>query len=96
MLAESKALKAFLFNRMYRHPRLTGIRSRAKTIVRDLADQLLKVPQGLPPEWRRKTSDDPPDAAADARRVADYIAGMTDRFAVAEHRRLFDATPELR
>ena len=96
MLAESKALKAFLFNRMYRHPRLTGIRSRAKTIVRDLAERLLDAPERLPPEWRRKASNDCRDAAVDARRVADYIAGMTDRFAVSEHRRLFDATPELR
>jgi dGTPase len=48
----------------------------------------------LPPEWREAVRGE--DARASARHVADFIAGQTDRYAIAEHRRLFDATPDLR
>lgn len=90
-IEDSRQLKAFLFERMYRHPSLVVVRRRAWTIVRDLAAKLLAEPGLLPPEWRAADRSE----AAHARRVADYVAGMTDRYAVAEHRRLFDATPDL-
>jgi len=48
----------------------------------------------LPPEWKKGLGSE--DANARARRVADFIAGMTDNFALAEHKRFFDTTPELR
>ena len=95
MLAASEATKAFLFSRMYRHPRLLQVRTRAKQIVEDLAGRLMTEPACLPATWHglggaaRSEQDH-------ARHVADYIACMTDRYAEAEHRRLFDATPELR
>ena len=89
----SSAIKAFLFARMYRHPRLVDMRSRARTGIGDLAGRLLEAPDLLPLRWQ---ADGELDATGHARRVTDYIAGMTDRFALAEHRRLFDATPELR
>lgn len=91
--ADSRAIKAFLFERMYRHPRLVVVRKRAWDIVRDLASRMLDEPEALPAPWHAGSRE--ADPAAHARRVADYVAGMTDRHAVAEHRRLFDATPDL-
>ena len=91
---DSREIKSFLFEHMYRHPRLVAVRRRARTVVQDLATRMLAEPEALPDAWRAAGSDNP-DPATHARRVADYIAGMTDRHAVAEHRRLFDATPDL-
>jgi dGTPase len=89
-----RSIKAFLFPKLYKHPRLMSVRRNAETIVRDLFDRLTREPRLLPEDWRQDL-----DRAAEprlTRRVADYIAGMTDRYAVQEHRRLFDSTPELR
>ena len=58
------------------------------------AEMLEAAPADLPPEWAHDLGAG--DLAGRARRVADFIAGMTDRFALAEHTRLFDSTPELR
>ncbi|MCW6510823.1 deoxyguanosinetriphosphate triphosphohydrolase [Lichenifustis flavocetrariae] len=95
MAEASDRIKSFLFAHMYRHPRLVSVRIRARQIVKDLAEKYVSDPLLLPPEWRTQ-----PDLLADprhcARRVSDYIAGMTDRFAVADHQRLFDDTPDLR
>jgi dGTPase len=63
-------------------------------VVRDLALRLLEEPDLLPPKWRE--GDRPWTQTWQARRVADYVASMTDRFALAEHRRLFDALSDLR
>jgi dGTPase len=68
------------------------VRRDADRILRDLFARFMEDPAALPPEWRDAAGDEP----RHARRVADYIAGMTDRYAVSEHRRLFDATPDLR
>jgi dGTPase len=62
--------------------------------VRDLFRRYSAHVADLPAEWRQGVSG--ADEAARARRIADFIAGMTDRFALAEHGRLFDSTPELR
>jgi dGTPase len=62
--------------------------------VRDLFARYRTRPGDLPPEWREALAGC--DEAARARRIADFIAGMTDRYALAEHERLFDSTPELR
>ena len=64
--------------------------SKAKRIVRDLFDLLLAEPHLLPEDWSAGT--DGPKTLKTARRVADYIAGMTDKFAIDEHARLFDPT----
>ncbi len=90
---DSRQLKEFLLDRMYRHPRLLAVRKHARSIVQDLATKLLEEPQTLPPAWRTEGEDD--RRVSHARRVADYVAGMTDRHAIAEHRRLFDDTPDL-
>jgi dGTPase len=88
MRCHDRALKEFLFERMYRHDRVNRMSSKAGEIVRDLFTLYLAEPQRLPIEWRRLAGGT--DEAQTARLAADYIAGMTDRFAFEEHRRLFD------
>ena len=89
-----RAIKAFLFPRMYRHPRVKLVREQATGVVRDLFARFTATPQAMPPEWAEAAMG--LDEARLTRRVADYIAGMTDSYALSEHRRLFDATPSLR
>lgn len=88
------ALRAFLFARVYRHPRVMGIMGDAEDVVVELFQRYAGDPRALPPEWREEARTG--DERANARHVADFIAGQTDRYALAEHRRLFDATPDLR
>ncbi|HTT78807.1 MAG TPA: deoxyguanosinetriphosphate triphosphohydrolase [Stellaceae bacterium] len=87
MRAHDRALKRFLFARMYRHYRVNRMSSKARRVVRELFQLFLAEPECLPLEWRAPTGA---GAAETARIVADYLAGMTDRFALDEHRRLFD------
>jgi dGTPase len=89
-----KAVKAFLFANMYRHPKVMGVRRQAATVVQDLFARFTSDPSCLPEEWKEGLLR--LDEAHLARRVADYIAGMTDTFALSEHRRLFDSTPDMR
>jgi len=88
MRANDKALRAFLFERMYRHFKVNRMTSKARRVVRDLFALFLAEPECLPTEWREAA--DAPGTAPTARIVADYIAGMTDRFALDEHSRLFN------
>lgn len=88
MRGHDKGLKAFLFENMYRHYKLNRMTSKARRVVRDLFRLLVSEPGCLPTEWRKKAGR--PDTAMTAELVADYIAGLTDRFALDEHRRLFD------
>jgi dGTPase len=88
MREKSAGLRAFLFRRMYRHFRVNRMTSKARRVVADLFRLYHTEPECLPTEWREDT--DAPGTARSARVVADYIAGMTDRFALNEHRRLFD------
>ncbi len=90
LAAADRAIKGFLFPHMYRHPDVLRIRKGATEIVQELFEKLLGNPQLLPAEWKVHESSDV------ARQVADYIAGMTDRYAIQMHRRLFDVTPDLR
>jgi dGTPase len=94
MSTELIQLRGFLFDRVYRHPRVMRIMGGAEDIVVELFDRYTRDPSALPPEWREAVRGE--DARASARHVADFIAGQTDRYAIAEHRRLFDATPDLR
>jgi dGTPase len=89
MAEADRAIKAFLFPRMYRHARIMRIMGDAQAVVADLFARYMRSPGELP--WRNK-----PAAAPAPREVADFIAGMTDRYALSEHSRLFDSTPELR
>jgi dGTPase len=89
-----RAIKAFLETRMYRHARVMRVMDEAAGVLRDLFARYSAHPSDLPPEWSEGLEG--LAEAARARRIADFIAGMTDRFALAEHARLFDSTPELR
>jgi dGTPase len=88
------AIKGFLYPRMYRHERVMRVMGDAERVVRDLFSYFLKAPAELPAEWADGIAS--ADQGARARRIADYIAGMTDRYALVEHARYFDTTPELR
>jgi dGTPase len=87
MASHDAALKDFLFRNMYRHFRVNRSVIKAKRIVNELFALFLAEPLVLPPEWA--ASCGPPKSLETARIVCDYIAGMTDRFAIQEHRRLF-------
>jgi dGTPase len=84
-------IKTFLFGHMYRHPEVRSVRDRADAIVRRLFKAYFTDPSAMPPDWAAKAHQD-----GRARAVADYVAGMTDRFAIAEHARLFDGASDLR
>jgi dGTPase len=88
MYEHERDLRGFLFDRMYRHYRVNRMASKAHRIVTELFNLLLAEPQCLPTEWRQLAHG--PGTQPTARIVADYIAGMTDRFALDEHYRLFD------
>jgi len=80
-------LRRFLMARMYRHWKVNRSRSHAKRIIRQLFDLFIAEPELLPPNWQE--GGDGPRGQRTARRVCDYIAGMTDDFAIDEHKRLF-------
>jgi dGTPase len=83
-----RALREFLHERMYRHWKVNRMTSKARRIVSDLFALFSSEPELLPEPWRSRA---PAAGSADtARLAADYIAGMTDRFALDEHHRLFD------
>jgi dGTPase len=94
MQSELDELRAFLTTRVYRHPRIMRVMGEAEGVVQDLFRRYSAELAALPPEWREQAPE--PGTSAYARHVSDFIAGMTDRYALAEHRRLFDATPDLR
>ncbi|MEZ5886356.1 MAG: deoxyguanosinetriphosphate triphosphohydrolase [Paracoccaceae bacterium] len=85
-----KAIKGFLFTRMYRAPTVVVERQRVTAVVNDLFPLFLKEPALLPPEWQADVAG-AADETALARVVLDYVAGMTDRFALQEHERLVGA-----
>ncbi len=87
-----KAVRSFLFHRMYRAPSVMAIRAEVTQKLDDLFPLFLSRPELLPPEWQ----DDVRAASGEtqlARTVADYVAGMTDRFAIQEHQRLCGGDP---
>ncbi|MFP6730721.1 MAG: deoxyguanosinetriphosphate triphosphohydrolase [Alphaproteobacteria bacterium] len=93
MAAHEKSLKAFLFEHMYRHPRVTTKQDAAKRVLHELFGYYIGSLERLPESWRKAVMDaDEPRAA---RIVADYIAGMTDRYAVAEYNRAFENSLEI-
>jgi dGTPase len=85
---ELAMLKEFLFEKMYRHYRVNRMSSKARRVVKDLFTHYLAEPECLPTDWRTRAQG--LGATDRAILVADYIAGMTDRYALEEHRRLFD------
>jgi len=93
MAEADRAIKGFLYPRMYRHSRIMRIMGDAERLVCALFERYLEQPDDMPAEWAQLAEG---DEAARLRHIADFIAGMTDRYALVEHARLFDSTPELR
>jgi dGTPase len=85
-------IKTFLWHRMYRHQRVMRVMRDAEQIVADLFGRYRADPTALPPEWLQGCQGE----GERIRRIGNFIAGMTDRFALTEHVRLFDSTPDLR
>lgn len=85
-----KVIREFLFVRMYRAPAVIEMREKVTSVVMELFPLFMEEPELLPKQWRKDVADAGEDETALARIVADYIAGMTDRFAIQEHARLFD------
>jgi dGTPase len=81
LFAQLKHIRAFLFTRMYRHPQVNEMRKRTGLVVRDLFATYMNAPELLPGHRQPASLD----KTTLARAVADYIAGMTDRFALQEH-----------
>jgi dGTPase len=85
MAAGVRELKDFLYKNMYSHYRVVRMGDKAGRILRDLFESYVGEPLQLPPQYQERIAADGP-----YRVVCDYIAGMTDRFALDEHRKLFD------
>ena len=81
---QADALKKFLMDHLYRHYKVMRMTAKARRIVRDLFTAFIQDPRLLPPDYRREC------VSLQARAIADYIAGMTDRYAIREHHQLFD------
>ncbi|MDE2445544.1 MAG: deoxyguanosinetriphosphate triphosphohydrolase [Alphaproteobacteria bacterium] len=94
MRENNRVLQQFLSLKMYRHPRVLEIMERAQRVIRDLFNAYMNDEKLLPSDWR----EDHPisDQSRYARQVCDFIAGMTDRYALDQHKRLFDLDPLFR
>ena len=90
LMARLKALKAFQMQKMYRHPRVTASMTRAQAVVTDLFEAFVADPGLLPPDWAAAARKAVPGTVA-----RDYIAGMTDRYALAEYARVFSTEIQL-
>jgi dGTPase len=80
-----------LHARMYRHTKVNRICAKARRTVKDLFRFFMEEPNCLPTAWYEALRANEKDETFKARLIADYIAGMTDRFAVQEHSRLFES-----
>ncbi|MEO1918692.1 MAG: deoxyguanosinetriphosphate triphosphohydrolase, partial [Paracoccaceae bacterium] len=87
LFADLKQIREFLFENMYRHWTVRRMRRKAAQIVVDIFNIFMDDPAMMPPEWKNAAQG---DKAHRARVIADYIAGMTDRFALQEHAKLTD------
>jgi dGTPase len=87
MLEDLAQLRLFLLERMYRHWKVNRTRSQARRMLAEMFQLFMAEPDVLPAEWFARA--EPRDQAGRARVVCDYIAGMTDRYAIEEHKKLF-------
>jgi dGTPase len=87
MHADLAILRKFLFERMYRHYRVNRTRSQARRVLSQLFELFMAEPEVMPPEWGVPALTE--DRTQRARAVCDYIAGMTDRYAIEVHQKLF-------
>ncbi len=95
MAEADRQIKGFLYRHLYRHPDVMRVRAGAAQIIRDLFTAYMEIPSAMgDARWTDGLMD--LSQGQRARHVRDYLAGMTDTYAIAAHRRLFDRTPELR
>jgi dGTPase len=94
MQEKNRVLQSFLSERMYQHPRVNEMMTRARRVIRDLFHAYLADKSLLPANWREESFTD--DRSRFARQVCDFLAGMTDRYALEQHKRLFDLDPLFR
>lgn len=94
MAEKNRVLQSFLRRKMYRHERISDIMDRARRVMRDLFEAYMGEPALMPAGWREHGYAD--DSSDFARQVCDFIAGMTDRYAIEQHKRLFDLDPLFR
>ena len=92
MAEADRSIKAFLYPHVYRQARIMRIRAEADGVLRGLFARYMEAPAEMPEEWARSAAG---GGALQAQAVSDYIAGMTDRYALAQHRRLFGHAPSL-
>jgi len=92
MAAQEKELKSFLYDKLYHHERLAAGRAQAEGIVKDLFACYMNSPQALPAEWQKRALEERQNGLGDAypRLIADFIAGMTDNYALNCYESLFD------
>ena len=88
LVSADKAVKKFLSENMYRHHRVNRMTSKARRVVREIFLILFDEPELLPAEWRNQAENQ--EDSIRARIIADYISGMTDRYALEVHKKLFD------
>ena len=88
MMADLGVLRRFLYERMYRHYRVNRTRSQARRILAEMFQLFMAEPEVMPTDWGVLAATEEPHKRA--RAVCDYIAGMTDRYAIEEHRKLFN------
>ncbi|MEX0406582.1 deoxyguanosinetriphosphate triphosphohydrolase [Aquibium sp. LZ166] len=93
MREKERDLKAFLYANLYRHPEVMAVRAGAEKVVEQLFDAYFADPKLMPEGWRGVLERAGPEVRA--RHVADFLAGMTDSYALKEHRRLFDRSPDI-
>lgn len=93
MASDLARLKSFLFQAVYHHRRVLNVMEQAEKVVRDLFAKYHADAEALPAGWREALPG--LNERQRARLACDFLAGQTDRYALAEHRRLFDVTPEL-
>ncbi len=89
MSKEAMLLKRFLRRNLYHHYQVNRMTSKARRIIKELFEAFMQEPSLLPPDYQMNVVNVTDKAHAQARKVADYIAGMTDRYAMREYRRLF-------
>ena len=85
MAAQERAFKRFMYARLYHHPSQLVVAEKARAVIAALAAAYRADPALLPPHWRERL---PAEEPARARHIADFIAGMTDRYAIARYREL--------
>jgi len=91
MAKSTRDMKTFLFSHMYRSDQVNQAMKEAANVVRMLFGRYMSEPEALPVEWRHGKSA---SRSSQARNIADFIAGMTDRFAIVEYVRLFGLQPD--